>query len=157
MTRNGCISIALAAFTMACSASTDAQTPLSNGRVEFAYYPPKTEKYQETLDRLIAGHRDDEAISALRDNLRRSPRDGKARIALARGKPARAARLLAASPALVDPAVPRWPHRRAQFDRIVSAVRARLTEAEFAAARAEGQTRPVEAVIAEALEEALAG
>jgi hypothetical protein len=46
---------------------------------------------------------------------------------------------------------------RAHFDRIVSAVRAQLGEAAFAAAWAEGETRPIERIIAEALEEAPAG
>jgi predicted ATPase/DNA-binding SARP family transcriptional activator len=78
-----------------------------------------------------------------------------ARIALTRERPGRAARLLAASPALVDPTVPRWPHRRAHFDRIVSAARSQLSDNLFAAAWAEGQTFPMHAVIAEALQEAL--
>jgi hypothetical protein len=86
------------------------------------------------------------------------PLTGMARVALARGRPARAARLLGAVPALVAASKsPKWPNKRAAFDRIVSATRAQLGEAEFAAAWAEGQAMPVEAVIAEALEEAPAG
>jgi predicted ATPase/DNA-binding SARP family transcriptional activator len=83
---------------------------------------------------------------------------GMARLALARGRPARAARLLGAAEALrAASSAPRWPNERADFDRPVSAARAQLAEAEFAAAWAEGQGMPVEAVIAEALEEAPAG
>jgi hypothetical protein len=50
-----------------------------------------------------------------------------------------------------------WPNERADFERVVSAARAQLTEAEFATSWAEGQAVPVEAVIAEALQEAPAG
>jgi tetratricopeptide (TPR) repeat protein len=80
---------------------------------------------------------------------------GMARVALARARPARAARLLGAVPALLAAShIPWWPSDHATFDRAVSAVHAQLAEVEFAAAWAEGQTMPLEAAIAEALEEA---
>jgi hypothetical protein len=81
-----------------------------------------------------------------------------ARVTLARGRPARAARLLGAAPSLWAASHAHWwPNQRADFERIVSAVRAQLEEAELAAAWAEGQALPVEQVIAEALQEAPAG
>ena len=81
-----------------------------------------------------------------------------ARVSLARGRPARAARLLGAAEALrAASSAPRWPKARDDFDRLVSATRAQLEEAEYAAAWAEGQAMPIEAIIAEALEEAPAG
>src|SRR5205807_1823985 len=56
-----------------------------------------------------------------------------ARVALARGRPARAARLLGAAPALWAASHCHWwPNQRADFERIVSAVRAQLGEEEFA-------------------------
>src|SRR5207247_7327269 len=81
-----------------------------------------------------------------------------ARVALVLGRPARAARLLGAAPSLWAASHCHWwPNQRADFERIVSAVRAQLGEEEFATAWAAGQAMPVEAVIAEALEEAPAG
>jgi predicted ATPase/DNA-binding SARP family transcriptional activator len=83
---------------------------------------------------------------------------GMARVALARGRAARAARLVGAAAALWQVShLPGWPTDRAALERAVSAVRAQLEESEFAAAWAEGQAMPVEQVIAEALEEAPAG
>ena len=72
----------------------------------------------------------------------------------ARG-PRRSLPLIWLLPALIATTnAPRWPNQRADFERIVSAVRAQLGEEEFAAAWAEGQATPVEQIIAEALEEA---
>jgi hypothetical protein len=83
---------------------------------------------------------------------------GMARVALARGRRARAARLLGAVPALVAATqFPWWPTDHACFYRAVSAVRAQLEEADFAAAWAEGEAMPVDQVIATALEEIEAG
>jgi len=83
---------------------------------------------------------------------------GMARVALGRHKPHRAARLLGAAEALwAGSSAPRWPNERVDFDRLVSAARAQLEQAEFAAAWAEGEAMPVEQMIAEALEEAPAG
>jgi tetratricopeptide (TPR) repeat protein len=78
-----------------------------------------------------------------------------ARIALARERPARAALLLGAVPGLIAATngLNKWPVERNAFERLVSAVRDQLGEAEFATAWAEGQAMPVELVIAEALEE----
>jgi hypothetical protein len=78
-----------------------------------------------------------------------------ARITLAQGRPARAARLLGAAPSLWAASHAHWwPNQRADFERVVSTTRAQLGEAEFAAAWAEGQAMAVEQIIAEALEEA---
>jgi len=80
---------------------------------------------------------------------------GLARVAHARARPARAARLLAAVPALwAGSYASWWPNERDDFERVVSATRAQLDEAEFAAAWAEGQAMPLEQIIAEALQEA---
>ncbi len=81
-----------------------------------------------------------------------------ARVALARGRPARAARLLGAAPALWAATHAHWwPNQRADFERVISTARAQLGEEEFATAWAAGQAMPIEAVIAEALQEAPAG
>jgi predicted ATPase/DNA-binding SARP family transcriptional activator len=83
---------------------------------------------------------------------------GMARVALARGRPIRAARLLGAVPALLAASqFPWWPSDHARFGQIVSAVRAQSPEAEFTAAWAQGEAMPVQQIIAEALEEAPIG
>jgi predicted ATPase/DNA-binding SARP family transcriptional activator len=80
---------------------------------------------------------------------------GVVRVAHTRGRPARAARLLGAAAALLAPfKALLWPNLRGDFDRLVSRMRAEIDEAEFATAWAEGQAMPIEAIIAEALEEA---
>lgn len=80
---------------------------------------------------------------------------GLARVALARGKPARAARLLGATEALGDD--PTHPATRHELDGVASAVRAQMEAGEFEAAWAAGQAAPLEQAVVEALEEALAG
>jgi neutral trehalase len=81
-----------------------------------------------------------------------------ARAALARARPARAALLLGAAAARRAASNAHyWPTERGLFERFVAATRAHLTEAEFAAAWAEGEAMQVEQAIAEALEEATAG
>jgi predicted ATPase/DNA-binding SARP family transcriptional activator len=87
--------------------------------------------------------------------------DGLARVALVRGRPGRAARLLGATAALwAAHDRPEWHIERRwhlQLDQDVAAVRANLAEAEFAAAWAAGQAMLLEEVISEALKEAPAG
>jgi tetratricopeptide (TPR) repeat protein len=86
---------------------------------------------------------------------------GMARVALARGRPVRAARLLGATFALWTERGPSaWeiePRARRDRDRNLAAARAQLETAEFAAAWAEGQAMSTEQAIAEGLEEAPAG
>jgi predicted ATPase/DNA-binding SARP family transcriptional activator len=78
---------------------------------------------------------------------------GLARVALAQGRPTRAARLLGATEAL------RFSHSHGPRlrEQAVAAVRAAMEPAEFEAAWAAGQAAPLEQIIAEALEEAPAG
>jgi tetratricopeptide (TPR) repeat protein len=83
---------------------------------------------------------------------------GMARVCLARGRPARAARLLGAGEALwAMGTAPRWPNERDDFERLVSTARSQLNEAAFADAWAEGQAMPIQQIIAEALQEAPTG
>jgi tetratricopeptide (TPR) repeat protein len=79
---------------------------------------------------------------------------GLARIALAEGRPARAARLLAATEPWWTACPIRWWRR--ELDQAASAVRAQMDAAAFEAAWAAGQAAPLEQIIAEALEEATA-
>jgi hypothetical protein len=68
---------------------------------------------------------------------------------------ARAARLYgAAAPALTGTATPLHPAGRVDRERTLGAVRARLGEAAFTAARAEGQAMPLDQAVAYALNEA---
>jgi hypothetical protein len=78
---------------------------------------------------------------------------GLAQVALARGRPARAARLLgAAQPLRLMHPLPRLVHAR-----VASAVRAAKEVADYDAVWAAGQAMPLDQIIAEALEEAPAG
>jgi predicted ATPase/DNA-binding SARP family transcriptional activator len=79
-------------------------------------------------------------------------------LALARGRPARAARLLgAAEPLWAGSTHRNHPWVRGQLARAELAVRAQMEAADFEAARAAGQSTPLDQIIAEVLEEAPAG
>jgi hypothetical protein len=79
---------------------------------------------------------------------------GLARVALHRGKPGRAARLLGATEALLGP-VP--PARRRELDSAAAAARAQMEATEFEVAWAEGRAMPLDQAMALALEEDAAG
>jgi predicted ATPase/class 3 adenylate cyclase/DNA-binding XRE family transcriptional regulator len=84
---------------------------------------------------------------------------GLARVAGAVARPERAARLLSAAETLLDAiglSVSVWPEVRADYDRTLTAVRAQLDTATFAAAWAEGRAMTMEQAIAEALDDAAA-
>jgi predicted ATPase/DNA-binding SARP family transcriptional activator len=74
---------------------------------------------------------------------------GLARVALAHGRPERAARLLGATEPLST-----FGHRRRVREQVAAAVRAAMEPVEFEAAWAAGRAAPLEQTIAEALEEA---
>jgi hypothetical protein len=82
-------------------------------------------------------------------------------VALARGRPVRAARLVGAVAAVwTARGRSAWdiePRSRRDRDRNLAAARARLDEAAFAAAWAEGQAMSLEEAIAEALQQAPSG
>jgi non-specific serine/threonine protein kinase len=81
--------------------------------------------------------------------------EGLAAVAVAQGQPERAARLFGAVEALrAAMGYPLPPVQRAEHERSIAAVRAALGEATFAAAWAEGQAMPLEAAVADALNQA---
>ena len=80
---------------------------------------------------------------------------GLARVALARGRPARAAHMLAPTAALWDSVI--RLSRPPDFEQAVAAARAQMDLIEFEAAWAEGRAKPLQAVVAAALGEASAG
>jgi hypothetical protein len=80
---------------------------------------------------------------------------GVARLALERGKPARAARLLGAAEAVCgDPVA---PAQRRELDQVAAAIRARMDPSEFEAAWSAGHALPLDQAIALAVQEVSAG
>lgn len=80
--------------------------------------------------------------------------EGFAVASVSSGQPARAARLSAAAAALRDRlGMPPPPSDLAMVEQTVARARAALTKREFAAAWARGQAMPLEAAIADALDE----
>jgi tetratricopeptide (TPR) repeat protein len=83
---------------------------------------------------------------------------GLGRVALARARPARAARLLGTAAARrAACSFSAWPCERRECARYVSAARGQLDEAEFAAAWSEGEAMPLDQAIALALQEVTGG
>jgi hypothetical protein len=80
---------------------------------------------------------------------------GLAQVALVRGNPARAARLLGATEAVWDGPVS--PPRRRELDRTAAAIRAHMEPAEYEAAWSAGHALPLDQAIALALEGATDG
>jgi hypothetical protein len=83
---------------------------------------------------------------------------GLGRVALAQARPARAARLLGTAAALrAACSFSAWPSERRECDRLVSAARAQLDEAEYAATWSEGEAMALDDAIALALQEVTGG
>ncbi len=80
---------------------------------------------------------------------------GLAQVALVRGNPLRAARLLGATEAMHD--CPVFPARRRELDQADAAICAQMDPSEYEAAWSAGHALPLDQAIALALQEATAG